>query len=607
MKLPSQLLFCLVGSTLGVSCLAANSAMPPEVELQLIGISTIPTGTTVDGVLIEELSGITYDRFTDTFFAVNDSGGAGNARLFSFDFRYAAGGVDGVAPLGSQQLLMPNGGLLPSVDAEGVALGQNGQFYISTEGRGSGNPPAITRDPWVWEFDASTMRQTAVLPVPEKFLPRDSGGNPVASGHDAQATGVRQNLGFEGLGLCPTERYVYTATEAALLQDDSRSPFDGEFNQAHNSDSRILRFHRDSAGNWQAGPEKVYRSDQGTTYLFVVRRFNTVPSILPIDDQGRMLVMERGLTANNLNTGSYRIRIYEIDFNQPNATDVSPYSSLLNLPTPLVLNRLSKRLVWQSSSGMDNIEGMAWGRDLNGYRSLVLVSDNNNSTNQITQFVALQSNIPAPVRIDVEVVGAGQVDSDPQLTYYLPGTVVDLQAQPEANHVFINWSGDVSETSSSLTVLPQPGANILLNALFGTPFQRWLRDFYDEQEIQNQGLENPASAPMNDGIPNLLKYALGLSPLKVVRGPLVQINPQSLSGEFPVFEFRLPDPPPPDVNYKLLISQDLVSDWQEYLLFTLPGVEIIPQGDQRNLVRVPSPLAVGDAPRQFMKLKVEVD
>lgn len=581
--------------------------MPAEVTLQQIGIATIQTGTTIDDVLIEELSGITYDRFTDRFYAVNDSGGAGNARLFSFEFNYTASAVQGVTPLDSRQLLMPNGNPLPSVDAEGVALGQQGQFFVSTEGRGSGNPPANTRDPWVWEFDAETFRRTAILPVPEKFLPRDADGNPVAPGNAAQSTGVRQNLGFECLGLCPTERFVYTGTEAALLQDDSRGPFDGEFNQAHNSDSRIIRFEKDSSGNWLAGPEKVYRSDQGTTFLVIIRRFNTISSLLSIDDTGRLLVLERGLSANNLNTGSYRIRIYEVDFNQGNATDVSPFPSLLNLPSPLVFNRLSKRLVWQSSSGMDNIEGMTWGRDLNGFRSLVLVSDNNNSSNQITQFIALQSNIPAPVRVDVTTEGQGDVEVSPNLTYFLPGAPITLTPSAAGDLVLVRWSGATTGSDEPLLFTPPSGPDLSIIAHFGSTFQRWLRDYYSEQEIAAGNLENPITAPMGDGVPNLLKRALGLSPLEPTRGPLFEFKSDEASPQNPVFEFTRSEPAPAGVQYVLLINQDLSSEWTEFPLGTLTGVEIIPQGNGFSLVRIPSPIPISPGERLFVRLQVTQD
>jgi hypothetical protein len=44
----------------------------------------------------------------------------------------------------------------------------------------------------------------------------------------------------------------------------------------------------------------------------------------------------------------------------------------------------------------DNIEGLSWGPLHNGKRTLILVSDNNFSPTQFTQFVALELTGPIP-------------------------------------------------------------------------------------------------------------------------------------------------------------------------------------------------------------------
>jgi 3-phytase len=188
----------------------AFAALPEHVELETIGIVTVPAGATAGGVLIRDLSGLAYDRATDRFLAVNDTNGSGQARIFELNLAYTANAVAGITPLGTAQLRLPNGGLLPSVDAEGLALSQRGRLFVSTEGLGSASL-ADSRDPWVWEFDRATLRRTTALPVPSHFLPRDDAGNAVAPGAGAQASGVRQNLGFEALTLSPGENYLFLA------------------------------------------------------------------------------------------------------------------------------------------------------------------------------------------------------------------------------------------------------------------------------------------------------------------------------------------------------------------------------------------------------------
>ena len=89
-----------------------------------------------------------------------------------------------------------------SLDPEGLALTKRDTLVITSEG-------FATRliDPWVREF-ALDGRQLRALPVPAAFLP-------VADG----SRGVRLNLGFESAGSPPSGRYLFTGTEAALVQD----------------------------------------------------------------------------------------------------------------------------------------------------------------------------------------------------------------------------------------------------------------------------------------------------------------------------------------------------------------------------------------------------
>lgn len=582
---------------------AANPAMPPQVSLQHLGMIALPTGTMADGIRIEELSGISYDRDADIFLAVNDSSGVGQARIYRFLLDYDADGFYSVDALGADPLRYGDGSLLPSVDAEGLALGQNRNLYVSHEGRGVASPPD-TRDPWVWEFDADTLQRTQAPTTPEHFLPRDAEGNPVAPGNANQRTGVQRNLGFEALTLCPAERSLYTTTEAALLQDDSRAAFDGQWNQAHQSDSRILRYQRDGDGLWQPGAEKVYRSDQG--HWFFIRIFNTVPSILAIDERGRMLVMERGLTAANLDTGSYRIRIYEVDFNQPGATDVSPYPSLLDIPSPLIFNRLSKRLVWQSSSGMDNIEGMTWGRDINGYRSLVLVSDNNNSSAQETQFHVLLSNIPAPVRLETENQGPGTVDVGPPIAEHLPGSTVTLHPVADPGFAFVRWSGHVDGNDVPLTLSMEAAEPVTLTAVFGSHYEAWLHRFYTPAEIAQSALGDPLLGLFAGDAPGLLKYALGLPPDQPAPGSLARLTADPVNPDYPMLEYHRPEPQPAGVQYVFESSLNL-SQWHTYWVHEYPHVYLTETTPGQMRVRLRSPWSVHEHPQQFLRLKISLD
>jgi hypothetical protein len=350
---------------------------------------------------------------------------------------------------------------------------------------------------------ASSVRPEAALPV--KFLPRDTSGNAVAPSASNQTSGVVSNLSLECLGITPSRRFLFTANEAALKQDYSGT-YNSDSNQAQNSETRIVRF-GGLPDDPSATQEKVYRADQGTLF-FVVRRFNTVPEVLPVDDGGRLLVMERGLTANNTNTGSYRIRIYLVDFNQANATDVAGINALVGAS----YTRLTKTLLWESSSNMDNVEAMCWGRDIDGFRTLVLASDNNFSGAQASQFHVLRTNIPAVARrnLALTTAGSGSVGAAPPAAWYPDGAEVKVTATPSPAWTFDAWLGTSTDATNPLALTMD--ADKSLSARFLAPYDIWLKGHFTAQEIADSIITTPGADPDFDGMANLLESAAGLDP-----------------------------------------------------------------------------------------------
>ena len=92
---------------------------------------------------------------------------------------------------------------------------------------------------------------------------------------------------------------------------------------------------------------------------------------------------------------------------QPND---SPFATNTLDPESLRINPMPGALVqYGSPLALDNIEGITWGADFNGQRTLVLVSDNNFGASQFTQFVALSVSpaIPEPGTWALMPVGVG--------------------------------------------------------------------------------------------------------------------------------------------------------------------------------------------------------
>lgn len=530
----------------GASVLAALSPARAT-QLTYLGNRTVATGTLVGGVEFGGVSGIVHDPYADRFIAItDDSRAAGASRLWTVNLSYNGTTFTSAAVESGTALKTAAGASLPLADTEGVAGNLDGSYFVSHEGLAAGTDPVNTIPPWIWKFDGITGKKLSEIGLPVKFLPRDTSGNAVAPSASNQATGVVSNLSLECLGISPSRKFLFTANEAALKQDYSGT-YNGDTNQAQNSETRIVRF-TNVPGAPVTSEEKVYRADQGTLYI-IVRRFNTVPDILPIDDTGRMLVLERGLTQNNTNLGSYRIRIYEIDFNQSSATNVSGVASLIGA----TYTRLTKTLLWESSSNMDNVEAMCWGRDIDGFRTLILASDNNFSTSQITQFHVLLTDIPAVARrtLATGVSGNGTVTASPQVAWYPDGAEVTLVATPGSNHAFSQWEGSAAGATSPLVVVMD--ASKTVTARFLSPYQQWKTSYFSQTEIETSELSWPANDPEGDGIPNLLEYALSLHP----RQPSQSGLPELASDATTLSLTYRKDPSKPDVAWQVEVSQAL--------------------------------------------------
>jgi hypothetical protein len=440
--------FCLFGSALGET-------------LTYVGSQTIATGTLVGGVEVGGLSGISYNPYTDRFVAItDDSRSDGASRLWTLDLAYTGTAFSSATAISSIGLKKPDGSTLPLSDTEGIAGNLDGSFYVSHEGVAAGSDPAYSIPPWISRFNGATGNKEADVALPVKFLPRNSSGNQVPQDDATQTSGVRSNLSLECLGITPSKKVLFTSNEAALKQDYNGT-YDGGTNQAQNSLTRIVRF-TGAPGNPVAAEEKVYQADQGTLFFFV-RRFNTVPEILPVDDSGRIFVMERGLTQNNTNLGSYRIRIYEVNFNQAGTTNVAGVNSLIEAS----YTTLTKTLRWESSSNMDNVESMCFGRDVNGFRTLVLASDNNFNGVQTTQFHVFTTNIPAVTRrsLDTSSTGSGSVTASPSVAWYPDGSEVALAATPATSHTFANWTGSVTGSSNPVGLTMDANKSVTANFL----------------------------------------------------------------------------------------------------------------------------------------------
>jgi hypothetical protein len=260
-------------------------------------------------------------------------------------------------------------------DGEGLVALKDGTVLASSE-----TEPAIRRF-------SRTGKQIDELPVPDRFRVTPAG----------EAT---TNLTLEGLGLSPDGRALWAGMEGPLAPDGLTATGGARV--------RFLRYARDH-GSWKVAGQIGYVTDPGLGV-----------SELQVVGDDQLLVLERGFTAGVGNT----IRVYQAFLK--GADDVSNEPTLSRDGLHLVYKRLLADLGDCPSAGattpgtqrnplLDNVEALAIGPRLpGGGRLLLLMSDDNFSTGQVTRLYALRARLrDEPVLLGRALYPATQLQPGP--------------------------------------------------------------------------------------------------------------------------------------------------------------------------------------------------
>ncbi|MCS6814325.1 MAG: esterase-like activity of phytase family protein [Cyanobacteria bacterium] len=328
-----------------------------------------------NGAPVGGLSGLTYDRQRDRFYALSDDSGLYAPARF-YTLKLTLGSVTTKPTIatiqieGSTPLLTADGQpyAVDTINPEGIALSPQQSVYIASEGNS-----AIGVAPFVGEFDLITGKWKRNLPLPSKYLPPTEG---------QPAKGVENNAGFEALTVTPIvgnspvlqEPFrLFTATEYALVQDQDNEGLDSDKGMIKN---RLLHY------LIQDGPpilisEHLYPMDRGESWSLM----NGLTELIALDQSGHFLSLERSIGLKG-----FGARLFQISTGA--ATDVSTITSLKGNVSNLqpILKQLVLNL-GELGIPVTNLEGMTLGPYFpDGSRSLVLVSDNN-FKEQPTQFL----------------------------------------------------------------------------------------------------------------------------------------------------------------------------------------------------------------------------
>ncbi len=378
--------FALVAaSVLAASAAVATRPVPAQetgtgavrvAAVESLGVVTFATGTSFEGTTVGGWSGITWAGVAEggdehTYYAVCDDRSQINpARFYTLEIDVSDGALEpGDVTIRAVTTLLDEEGQAyagGAIDPEGIAIRSDGTLLISSEGDArAGLAPSITEH-------GLDGRATGSLPVREHFQPATDGSR-----------GVRNNLAFESLTIAPGGGTLYTASEAALVQDGPVPTVED------GSPARIAQYDLDTR---LPGPEWIYPVAPIPVAPNPPEGFgdNGLPELIALDDQGTLLALERSFAVGVGNT----IRLFETS--TAGARDVSLLDALPpgegGDPTALE-GALVKRLVadlGELGIRPDNVEGMTFGPELaDGRRLLILVSDNNFNAVQVTQVIAL--------------------------------------------------------------------------------------------------------------------------------------------------------------------------------------------------------------------------
>jgi hypothetical protein len=329
-----------------------------------LGSATVVSGTTLDGVEVGGLSGITWVG-GDAYLAISDDRGSrGPGRFYELRLHLEGGQLErgGLEVVGFTAITDDAGQPLEreTFDMEGIAAASDGTIYISSEGEARANIA-----PFVARFDRAG-RNLGWLDIADKFIPRDG------------IRGVRSNLAFESMTIDPEGRFLFTASENALQQDGP--PASGKTG----SPSRILKIDLQTG---RAAGEYLYAVDRIDLGIPLTDVFHTsgLVDLIALDSM-HLLALERSFVAGY----GFVARIFSVCLE--GATNVIGIDSLeaLGVTGLAAVHKDVFLDIGDVGLRFDNLEGMTLGQPLgDGRRALVLISDNNfNAAAQITQAVA---------------------------------------------------------------------------------------------------------------------------------------------------------------------------------------------------------------------------
>jgi hypothetical protein len=355
------------------SCTAQKViTLTEKTQLKFLGEYDIPHNQTFQNTIIGGLSGIDFDIKNNIYYLISDDRSAiSPARFYTAKIYLNEKGIDSVQFVSIKSLVQRDGTVYPNSEQDAYhtpdpeAIRYNSktrQLVWSSEGE-----KIINKDTVILENPSITIVSTNGNYIDSFVLPLNMRMQTIQNG-------PRKNGAFEGLSFFNHYKKLLVSVEEPLFEDGARAGL--------NDSSAWIRLIRFNVKSKKPEAQLAYQIDPVAYPANPPGAFkiNGVPDILALNKH-QLLVLERSFSSGRKPSV---IKVYLADTRI--AEDISKYPSLQNRSFHSIQKHL---LLNMDDLGIyiDNVEGVTFGPRLpNGNQTLIFVSDNNFSKEEITQF-----------------------------------------------------------------------------------------------------------------------------------------------------------------------------------------------------------------------------
>jgi hypothetical protein len=210
-------------------------------------------------------------------------------------------------------------------------------------------------------------------------------------------------------------------------------------------------------------------------------------------------------------------------------------------------------------------------------------------------------NINSAIIINLNIAGTAVNGTD----YSVVADTITLPAGLATTNINImplTSSVPVGNKTVSISLAPSSyylagaltNANVVISDI---PINAWKLQYFGAN-AGNPSVASDAANPSGDGVPNIMKYALGLNPNQAITNPICTFGIDT-NGYF-ALTYTRPDPPPSDIYYQVVTSSNLVAWCTNGTCVQAGPILLNPNGTATVTTEAGTP--VSDTPEQFLRL-----